>query len=179
MSDLRCSFNVSRETSFQKSEVLLCSAENLQHGRKHLYLLRSHKAILPPMTKPLDILLIEDDIDDVDLLKEALQDNGVNYNINVIMEGDKVSGYLDTVSNVPGVIVMDLNLPKADGKEILQAIKNSGSFLAVPIVVLSTSSSNEDMEYCYKMGIKQFITKPATIEGWNETIKTIVEAATE
>ena len=131
------------------------------------------------MNKPLDILLIEDDIDDVDLLKEALDDNGVNYKINVIMEGDKVTGYLNAVAHVPRVIVMDLNLPKADGREILQAIKNSGSFVTVPIVVLSTSSSKEDMDFCYKMGIKQFITKPATIEGWNATIKTIVDVATE
>lgn len=138
-----------------------------------------NNATLPPMNKPLDILLIEDDIDDVDLLKEALDDNGVNYKINVIMEGDKVTGYLNAVAHVPRVIVMDLNLPKADGREILQAIKNSGSFVTVPIVVLSTSSSKEDMDFCYKMGIKQFITKPATIEGWNATIKTIVDVATE
>ena len=77
------------------------------------------------MKKPLEILLIEDDIDDVDLLKEALNDNHVQYQIEVIMEGDKVHHYLRTNENLPEIIIMDLNLPKSDGKEILQEMKST------------------------------------------------------
>ena len=72
------------------------------------------------MKKPLDILLIEDDIDDVDLLKDALLENDVAYQMEVIMEGDKVFSYLKNAETLPEIIVMDLNLPKTDGKEILQ-----------------------------------------------------------
>ena len=128
------------------------------------------------MKKPLDILLIEDDIDDVDLLKEALNENEVPYQMEVIMEGDKVYTYLETLDTLPGIIVMDLNLPKTDGKEILQEIKGS-PFTGIPIIVLTTSSSKEDIDYCTRMGISKFITKPATIEGWNSTISAIVEVA--
>jgi CheY-like chemotaxis protein len=129
------------------------------------------------MNKALDILLIEDDIDDVDLLKDALLENEVNYQMQVIMEGDKVFTYLQTLENLPEIIVMDLNLPKADGKEILQEIKSSSALIKIPIVVLTTSSSKDDIDYCNKMGINKFITKPATIEGWNSTINSIIHVA--
>ena len=129
------------------------------------------------MEKPFDILLIEDDIDDVDLLKDALLDNNVSYQMEVIMEGDKVFNYLSSAEILPEIIVMDLNLPKTDGKEILQEIRSSSSLLEIPIVVLTTSSSPEDIDYCTKMGISKFITKPATIDGWNSTIDSIVNVA--
>jgi DNA-binding response OmpR family regulator len=129
------------------------------------------------MEKPLDILLIEDDIDDVDLLKDALLDNNVSYQMEVIMEGDKVFNYLSSAEILPEIIVMDLNLPKTDGKEILQEIRSSSLLLEIPIVVLTTSSSREDIEYCTKMGISKFITKPATVDGWNSTINSIVTVA--
>ncbi len=129
------------------------------------------------MKKPLDILLIEDDIDDVDLLKDALEENNVLYQMEVIMEGDKVYSYLETIDTLPEIIVMDLNLPKTDGKEILHEIKSSSPFTEIPIIVLTTSSSKEDIEYCTRMGISKFITKPSTIEGWNSTIDSIVNVA--
>lgn len=129
------------------------------------------------MNKRLDILLIEDDIDDVDLLKDALNENNVQYQMEVIMEGDKVYSYLKTIETLPEIIVMDLNLPKTDGKEILQELKSSSPYTQIPIVVLTTSSSKEDIDYCTRMGISKFITKPSTIEGWNSTIDSIVTVA--
>ena len=129
------------------------------------------------MKKPLNILLIEDDIDDVDLLKEALNENKISYKMEVIMEGDKVYNYLRAVQTLPEVIVMDLNLPKIGGKEILLEIKSSFTFTEIPIIVLTTSSSKEDIDYCTNMGISKYITKPATIDGWNATISSIINVA--
>jgi DNA-binding response OmpR family regulator len=129
------------------------------------------------MKRALDILLVEDDIDDVDLLKDALIENKVQYKMHVIMEGDKVFKYLETTDPLPEIIVMDLNLPKTNGKEILQEIRSSYSLTHIPIVVLTTSSSKEDIDYCSKMGISKFITKPATLEGWNTTIQSILGIA--
>jgi DNA-binding response OmpR family regulator len=126
------------------------------------------------MKQKLKVLLIEDDIDDVDLLKEAFSDNQVEYEMEVIMEGDKVSPYLLNAENIPGIIIMDLNLPKTDGKEILKEVKASDSFKNIPLIVFSTSSSREDAEYAYSLGANKFITKPTTIAGWNETIAVIV-----
>jgi CheY-like chemotaxis protein len=127
--------------------------------------------------KPLDILLIEDDMDDVDLLKDALHENNVYYQMEVIMEGDKVNSYLNAVKTLPEIIVMDLNLPKTGGKEILQDIKKSFALTEIPIVVLTTSSSKDDIDYCTSLGISKFITKPATIDGWNLTVNNIVDVA--
>jgi len=122
------------------------------------------------MKKPLDILLIEDDMDDVDLLKDALAENKVLYQMEVIMEGDKVYKYLKDTDVLPEIIVMDLNLPKISGKEILMKIKSFSPFTKIPIVVLTTSSAKNDIDYCNSMGISKFITKPATIDGWNSII---------
>lgn len=127
----------------------------------------------------LKILLIEDDEDDVELLKEALNDNNVDYSMHVIMEGDKVLPHLKKSSSLPDIIVMDLNLPRFHGKEILKELKLINDFKDVPILVFSTSSAKEDMEYSYKLGANQFITKPATIIGWNETIQAIQRLAEE
>jgi len=129
------------------------------------------------MKKPLDILLIEDDMDDIDLLKDALNESKVPYHIDVIMEGDKVYNYLESLKTLPGVIVMDLNLPKTDGKEILHELKSSFHLTQIPIIILTTSSSKADIDYCNRMGIRKFITKPATMEGWNTTIDSIINVA--
>ena len=126
------------------------------------------------MIQKLKVLLIEDDIDDVDLLKEAFSDNKVAYEMEVIMEGDKVGPYLASPETIPGIIIMDLNLPKTDGKEILKEIKSTEIFKNIPLIVFSTSSSKEDAEYAYSLGANKFITKPTTIAGWNETISVIV-----
>ncbi len=126
------------------------------------------------MEKPIDILLVEDDIDDVDLLKEALSENNILYNMTVIMEGDKVITYLEGVQKLPQIIVMDLNLPKTGGKEILHEMKRSVELTEIPVVILTTSSSLEDIHYCSTLGVNKFITKPATIDGWNATIRSIL-----
>lgn len=130
------------------------------------------------MKKPLEILLIEDDIDDVDLLKGALNENKVAYQMEVIMEGDKVYNYMKTLNTLPEIIVMDLNLPKTSGKEILLKIRSYSPFTEIPVIVLTTSSSKDDIDYCNKMGISKYITKPATIDGWNTAIDSIINVAT-
>ncbi len=129
------------------------------------------------MKKPLDILLIEDDIDDVDLLKEALNDNEVPYQMDIIMEADKVFLHLNSLHKMPGIIIMDLNLPKSDGKQILSEIKARATFKSIPLIILTTSSFKDDIEYCNSMGVSKYLTKPATIDGWNMIIKSIVAVA--
>ena len=130
------------------------------------------------MKEHLKVLLIEDDIDDVELLKEAFADNNVEYELEVIMEGDRVKPFLETAEYIPGIIIMDLNLPKTDGKEILKDVKATDAFKSIPLIVFSTSSSKDDIEYAYSLGANKFITKPTTIAGWNETIEIIVHLST-
>jgi CheY-like chemotaxis protein len=127
--------------------------------------------------KKIKILLIEDDKDDVDLLREAFDTNQVNYDIDVVTEGDKAIPYLETTHELPDVIVMDLNLPKLHGREILSKINGSAQLSAIPIVVLTTSSLQDDIRFSYSMGAKQYITKPNTIEGFNQAVQSIVTAS--
>lgn len=126
------------------------------------------------MTSIIKVLLIEDDMDDVELLKEAFSDNNVEYEMEVIMEGDRVKPFLQQAEYIPTIIIMDLNLPKTDGKEILKDVKATDAFKNIPLIVFSTSSSKDDAEYAYSLGANKFITKPTTIAGWNETIEVIV-----
>jgi CheY-like chemotaxis protein len=124
--------------------------------------------------KKIKILLIEDDADDVELLQEAIQDNHVDCTVDVIMEGDKVMPYLKTIDSLPDIIVMDFNLPKLHGREILALIRSIPSFAHIPIMVLTTSASPHDIQYALEKGADRFITKPSTIQGFNATVNTIV-----
>lgn len=129
------------------------------------------------MEQPLRIFLIEDDIDDIELLQESLKDNNVVYTMNVIREGDRVSSYLRECTVLPHVIVMDFNLPKVHGKDILKTIKSVEGFKEIPLLVLTTSTAKDDIDYSYKMGANKYLTKPNSIKGFNETVAAIVELA--
>lgn len=127
--------------------------------------------------KPIRILLVEDDADDIQLLQEALQNNNVNYDMEVVMEGDKVLPHLTQTKILPHIIVMDFNLPKLHGREILRLIRKSEHYSKVPVVVLTTSSSPHDVKFAQDNGADKFITKPSTIKGFNFTVETIVNVA--
>lgn len=119
------------------------------------------------------ILLIEDDYDDIDLLQAALADNRIVYKMDIINEGDKVHPYLESIRDLPHIIVLDFNLPKKHGKEILKDIGADSRYSHIPLIVLTTSSAKEDIEYSYKMGARHFITKPTTLAGFNKTVEII------
>jgi CheY-like chemotaxis protein len=129
------------------------------------------------MKDELHILLIEDDQDDVDLFRYALSANDVPCQLEIIMEGDLVAPYLRNFNQLPDIIVMDLNLPRVHGREVLQQIKNDTDFRDIPLVVLTTSSAQEDQKYCLSMGADSFITKPTTVKGFNTAIVKIADLA--
>jgi CheY-like chemotaxis protein len=125
----------------------------------------------------LNILLVEDDQDDVELMQDALRDNDIDFTMNVVKQGDKVIPYLQTCKNFPNVILLDLNLPKMHGREILSRIKLSEEFKHIPVAILTTSSSQSEKEFCLSAGATHFLTKPSTVEGFNKTIQTILKIA--
>jgi CheY-like chemotaxis protein len=129
------------------------------------------------MDQPLRILLIEDDMDDIELLQEALKDNGVLFSLSVVREGDKVSSYLRECTLLPHVIIMDFNLPKVHGKDILKTIKSFDGFRDIPLLVQSTSIIKDDIDYSYHMGADKYQTKPSSIKGFNDTVTVILELA--
>lgn len=129
------------------------------------------------MDRNLRILLIEDDQDDVDLFRFALQNHSVQYEMNVLMQGHLVDPYLQSATSLPDVIVMDLNLPMVHGREVLKLIRSTSSFRDVPVVVLTTSSTPEDRLYCLTAGADEFITKPTTMAAFNAAITTVTQLA--
>jgi CheY-like chemotaxis protein len=129
-----------------------------------------------PMSQ-LSILLIEDDPDDVELMREALKNLNIQYTMESISQGDRVLPYLTVCKKFPNVIVLDLNLPKLHGREVLQFIKGSDKFKNIPVAVLTTASSQKEKEYCLSAGADVFLTKPSTVEGFNKTIYSILDIA--
>ncbi len=123
------------------------------------------------------MLLVEDDADDVQLLQEALVENNIACEMDVVMEGDKVVPFLNSLETPPDIIVMDFNLPKIHGKDVLVAIRSLPAFKSVPVVVLTTSASPHDLQFAMKYGANRFITKPSTIQGFNAAVKEIASAA--
>jgi DNA-binding response OmpR family regulator len=123
------------------------------------------------------ILLIEDDLDDIELLEEALQTEKVPYKIDIIKEGDAAVKHIRTSEPDHDIIILDFNLPKVHGKEVLIQIKSVASYKNIPLLILTTSSAREDVEYSYQNGADKFLIKPTTLEQFKETVNAIVHLA--
>lgn len=130
------------------------------------------------MEKIINILLIEDDADDVELMHEALKNENVIYNMKVIGDGSSAIKYLQKPVNVPDIIVMDFNLPKVHGREVLREIKSQPGFKDIPLLILSTSSSNEDKLFAGQHDA-HYLVKPSTLDEIKYTGKFVAELASK
>jgi DNA-binding response OmpR family regulator len=126
------------------------------------------------MHNPLRILLVEDDPDDVDLLESALRENNIGFQSTVIAQGDQVLKHLQLCKIFPDIIILDLNLPKMHGKEILTQIKSSDIIKQIPVVILTTSSAPADRSFCLQAGASAFLIKPVTLAEFNAAVQTII-----
>ena len=129
------------------------------------------------MSANIRILLIEDDQDDIDLLMDAVKENGIHAEFEILMQGNRIISWLEESKTIPDIIVMDLNLPKMHGREVLKHIKQHYKTRLVPVLVLTTSSQPEEKQYCLQHGAGQFITKPATTDGFASLVETISRMA--
>ncbi len=130
------------------------------------------------MHKPVEILLVEDNHVDVKLTKEALKEGKVNNNLHVARDGEEALDFLyrkgkfvDAVR--PDIILLDLNLPRIDGREILQRIKSDANLRRIPVVVLTTSKADEDILRSYDLNVNCYITKPVDMHQFTEVVKAI------
>lgn len=126
---------------------------------------------------PLYILLVEDDLDDVELMQEALKDSRVDYKMDTVQRGDEVLPWLEAAKRFPDVILLDLNLPNLHGKEVLQLLKGSTRFRKIPVVVLTTTSAKEEADFCMQAGADKFISKPYTLDEFAATTAAILQMA--
>lgn len=131
--------------------------------------------------KPVPILLAEDDPDDQYLIGEALDESGVGVELYVVEDGEDLLDYLNRRGKyanseqypLPRLILLDLNMPRLDGREALRLIKASPEFRRIPVVVLTTSQAEEDVYRTYDLGISGYITKPVSFTGLREVMKAI------
>lgn len=127
--------------------------------------------------RPAEVLFVEGNPGDVLLTKQALGE-GEKFNLHVVNDGEKALKFLnrsDEYANapVPDLLFLDLNLPKKDGRQVLEVIKNDPELKRIPVVILTTSTSVEDIAKCYELHANCYVTKPTGLTQFNEVIKTI------
>jgi chemotaxis family two-component system response regulator Rcp1 len=125
-----------------------------------------------------EILLVEDSPGDVRLTREALRDAKMHINLNVARDGIEAMAFLKREGALshaprPSLILLDLNLPKKDGRAVLEEIKNSPDLKSIPIVILTTSLSDEDVLRSYQLHANCYITKPVDLDGFLKVVKSI------
>ena len=135
------------------------------------------------MTEPLpgrqvEVLLVEDDPGDVLMTKEAFQDYKVKNQLHVVNDGTEAMAFLrregaHTSAPRPDLVLLDLNLPKMDGREVLQAIKSDAELASIPVVVLTTSEAEEDVLRSYTLHANAYVTKPVDFERFIEVVRQI------
>ena len=130
--------------------------------------------------RPIEILLVEDNPGDVDLTKEALQEAKVRNSLHVVDDGAKAVEFLYrrgeyADSPRPDIILLDLNLPKKDGRQVLEEIKGDSQLSEIPIVILTTSQAEEDILRSYQLHANCYITKPVDFKQFMHVVKSIEE----
>lgn len=128
--------------------------------------------------KPIEILLIEDNPGDVRLTKEVLKEGKVRNNLQVVGDGVEAMAYLHRENSYakaprPDLILLDLNLPKKDGREVLQEIKADHHLKNIPVVVLTTSNADEDILKSYNLSANCYITKPVDLDQFISVIRSV------
>ena len=128
---------------------------------------------------PVDILLVEDNPNDVEITKRALEKGQIRNHLTVARDGqealDILFGNGGRERHIPGLILLDLNLPKVDGREVLAHVKASQDHRRIPVIVLTTSTREEDIVRTYDLGVNTFISKPVRFDEFIRVISAIQE----
>jgi len=124
----------------------------------------------------IEVLLVEDDPGDVLMTQEAFEEHKVRNKLNVVPDGEEALAYLRregkyTEATRPDLILLDLNLPRVDGREVLQVIKEDQDLRRIPVVVLTTSQADEDILRSYSLHANAYVTKPVDLDQFMEVIR--------
>jgi two-component system response regulator len=117
------------------------------------------------MSKLFRILIVDDDDDDQFLIKNAFEAESERFQFQVAMDGNEALEQIKSLDTLPDLILLDLNMPVMSGFEFLNHIKSSQRYRHIPVIVLSTSSDNEDVNRSYKFGANTFVVKPSDSRG--------------
>ena len=131
-------------------------------------------------TRQIEVLLVEDDPGDVLMTREAFQDYKVANQLHVVQDGADAMAFLRREGDYagaprPDLVLLDLNLPRMDGREVLQAIKGDAELASIPVVVLTTSEAEEDVLRSYSLHANAYVTKPVDFERFIQVVRQIDE----
>ncbi|MCI3222758.1 response regulator [Streptomyces sp. NP-1717] len=131
-----------------------------------------------PQPHPVEVLLVEDDAGDELMTREAFEDNRIGNTLHVVRDGLEALDFLYqrgeyTEAPRPDLILLDLNLPKYDGRQVLEKIKSDQDLSHIPVVVLTTSAAEEDILRSYKLHANAYVTKPVDLDQFIKAIRDI------
>ena len=131
-----------------------------------------------PDATPVDVLLVEDDPGDELMTREAFEDNKIGNTLHVVRDGEEALDFLyrrgrHTEAPRPDLILLDLNLPKYDGRQVLEQIKSDADLTDIPVVVLTTSAAEEDILRSYKLHANAYVTKPVDLDQFIAAVRRI------
>lgn len=127
---------------------------------------------------PIEILLVEDNEPDIRLTREALKETSVPNRLHVTRDGVEAMAFLRregpfSVAPRPDLILLDLNLPRKDGREVLEELRAEPSLRHIPVVVLTTSKADQDVLRCYRLAANAYVTKPVDLEDFLRLMRAI------
>ncbi|MGX7732630.1 MULTISPECIES: response regulator [Rhodococcus] len=130
--------------------------------------------------EPIDVLLVEDDPGDELMTREAFEDNKIGNELHVVRDGEEALDFLyqrgaHTGAPRPDLILLDLNLPKYDGRQVLEKIKSDPDLSDIPVVVLTTSAAEEDILRSYRLHANAYVTKPVDLDQFIGAVRQIDE----
>lgn len=137
----------------------------------------------PIQKKTVTILMADDDEDDRMLTEEAMKESRLLNDLHFVNDGEQLCEYLEgngkysdrSIYPMPGLILLDLNMPRMDGREALQRIKANASLRRIPVVILTTSQAEEDMLKTYDLGAASYITKPVSFDALVQILQKLGE----
>jgi len=132
----------------------------------------------PQLPRQIEVLLVEDDPGDILMTREAFEDYKVRNHLHVVHDGAEAMAYLRNEGEYadaprPDLVLLDLNLPRMDGREVLQAIKSDPDLASIPVVVLTTSEAEEDVLRSYSLHANAYVTKPVDFERFIKVVREI------
>jgi CheY-like chemotaxis protein len=130
------------------------------------------------MNKPIRVLLVEDNPGDADLTRETLEAGKLKLQIDVVVDGAEAVDFLlrrgrYTHVELPDLVVLDLNLPKLDGRQVLEEIRKDAAAAMVPVVVLTSSDAERDVARSYQLGANCYVTKPVDLAAFQSIVRSI------
>jgi len=134
-----------------------------------------------PRRTPITLLMADDDPDDRMMAREAFEESRLSNPLRFVSDGEELMDYLcrrgpfadSAAYPFPGLLLLDLNMPRKDGREVLREIRADPALRRLPIVVLTTSRADEDIVRSYELGVNSFIVKPVTFAGLVEVLRTL------